>query len=212
MTPAPPPLLALSPGTLAGPPDVRCLVGAARQAFAAGLPGLLLREPGLDERGYLALARELCELARGFGGRWLGLHDRLHVARVLPVDGLHLGFRSLRPGAARELLPPSVAVGFSAHASDVSEDWEAADYLTFGPLRETPSKQGLLEPVGLEGLERAAQRSDRPVLAIGGVRPEDVQPAMTAGAAGVAVLSGILGAEDVARATESYLRAEDRRP
>ena len=116
------------------------------------------------------------------------------------------------PAVPSQLLPPSVAVGFSAHAGDVSEDWEGADYLTFGPLRETPSKQGLLEPVGLEGLERAAQRSDRPVLAIGGVRPEDVQPARTAGAAGVAVLSGILGAEDVARATESYLRAEEHCP
>jgi len=183
-----------------------------RRAFEAGLPGLLLREPSLDERSFLALARELCELARSFGGRWLGLHDRLHVARLLPVDGLHLGFRSLHPGTARELLPPSVAVGFSAHAGDAPEDWEGADYLTFGPLRETPSKVGILEAVGLEGLEVAARLARRPVLAIGGVRPEDVRPARASGAAGVAVLSGILGAEDVGRATLDYLRAEGIRP
>ena len=85
--------------------------------------------------------------------------------------------------------------------------WRGADYLFHGPVFATPSKQELLEPIGLAGLARACARTDRPILALGGVRPAHVGELRAAGAHGVAVLSGILGASDPGRATAAYLEA-----
>ena len=207
MTRVPPFLVALTPGTLEGPRAAGALLDAARVAFAAGLPALLLREPLLDERSFVELARRLVELARGTGGAWVGVHDRAHAALAAGADGLHLGHRSLCPADARALVGDALAVGFSAHAHDGAADVVGADYLTFGPLHDTPSKRGLLEPVGFDGLRAAVARFDLPLFALGGVRPADLAPVLATGAAGVAVLSGILGARDVQGATRSYLAA-----
>jgi thiamine-phosphate pyrophosphorylase len=207
MTPAPPPLVALTPGELEGARAVEGLVDAARRAFSAGLPGLMLREPKLDDRNFTEVAGRLVELAHDFGGRWLGVHDRVHVALATGADGVHLGFRSMTPGAVRELVGEGLTVGFSAHAGDDEQAFKGADYITFGPVRETPSKGGWLEPTGFEGLGEAAARTSVPVHALGGLRPEDVSLALNAGAAGVWVLSGILCAEDVGAATAAYLAA-----
>ena len=212
MTRRPPRLVALTPGDLQGPGSWSALLTAVKRAFEAGLPGLLLREPHLDERSFLELAAELSRLARGFGGRWFALHDRVHLARLVKVDAVHLGFRSLEPRVARGLLGDSVAVGFSAHASDGPEEWEGADYLTYGPLRDTPSKRGHLDPVGLEGLAAGIERAGRPVLALGGIQPEDVAGALDAGAAGVAVLSGVLSQANAGEATSRYLAALEVAP
>lgn len=199
----PPPLLALSPGTLARA-DCETFLARVRAAVQAGLPGLLVREPELLDRDQVSLlerAREILE--RG----WLGVHDRAHLAAPLRCDGLHLGFRSLVPLAAREVAGPDVAIGFSAHAHDAPDACEGADYLLLGPLHETPSKRGLVAPLGLDGLERRIALEPRPVWAIGGIAPEHVAPALARGARGIAVLRGILGARDPAAETRRYLAA-----
>lgn len=168
---------------------------------------MLLREPKLSDRDFLALGRSVMELAQRFPGSWVGVHDRVHVARELDADGVHLGFRSLPMANAREQLPETCAIGFSGHAADSPEAWEGADYLCFGPVNDTPSKRDLLEPTGFEGLREAANRTETPLFALGGMTAADVAPAIAAGAAGVAVLSGVLGAADVRGAVCEYLAA-----
>ena len=197
--PLPPPLVALSPGGLAEEGSVPFLRALAR-AVDAGLAGLLLREPSLGDRPFLELARA-CRRALG----WLAVHDRVHLAEAAGADAVHLGFRSLTPSEARPILPDRIAIGLSAHAADDDARWRAADYLVFGPVRETPSKSGVLEPTGLEGLAEAVRRSSAPMWAIGGIAPEDVRPCLDAGSRGDAVLSGILPARDPAAAARAYL-------
>jgi len=199
-----PRLVALSPGTLA-PGGAGPFLATLEGALAAGLPGLLLREPGLSDRAFLALARELrarCAAA----GCWLALHDRAHLAAELAADAVHLSFRSLRP---RELawLPRGIARGLSTHAQDETREWEGADYLFHGPLHPTPGKPVVLAPLGHAGLARARARSALPMLALGGVQPADVPLLRAAGLHGVAVRAGILGAPDPAAATRAYLEA-----
>lgn len=203
MTPLPR-LIALSPGDLeSGRRSV--FLRALERALAAGLPGLLLREPRLSDKAYLELARELVARRAAHGALWLGVHDRAHLAPELGADAVHLSFRSLRPAELRGWLDPRIALGLSTHAHDDAGTWSAADYLFHGPLHATPSKLGRLEPVGFEGLERALARTARPLLALGGVTPRDVPVLRRLGAHGVAVRAGVLGAEDPARATREYL-------
>jgi thiamine-phosphate pyrophosphorylase len=202
----PPRLLALTPGTLRGSEAPDALLEAVEAALSSGLRGVLLREPGLDERAFLELARGLRRLLDAVEGGWLGVHDRGHLALLAGADGLHLGFRSLPPGR----LPAAcraLAVGLSAHAADAPARWAGADYLFFGPVRATPSKEGRLAPTGFDGLAAAVERSAAPVWALGGLAPEDAAAASAAGARGVATLSGILGARDPGAAARRYTEA-----
>jgi thiamine-phosphate pyrophosphorylase len=174
------------------------------------LPGLLLREPRLSDRDWVALGSEV--RAR-HSTLWIGVHDRAHLAEQVGGDALHLGFRSLSPAQAREVVGAKLPIGLSTHATDQGQQrraWAEADYLFHGPVRATPSKHGLCEPIGFDGFARAVAASDRPMVAIGGLQPEDAAAAIAAGAHGIAVLAGILGHEDtraVVAATEGYVEA-----
>lgn len=201
----PPRLLALSPGDLV-PGRVGEFLARFERALGAGLSGLLLREPGLADRAYLALGERLGAL-RAQQPFWLGVHDRAHLVRALGADGLHLSFRSLPPSEARRVVGAELALGLSTHAADDPAAWSGADYLFHGPLHPTPKESGRLPPVGLEGLQRAQQAARAPVLALGGVRPEDVAALRARGLHGVAVRAGILQAPDPAQATRDYLAA-----
>jgi thiamine-phosphate pyrophosphorylase len=203
MSSAPPRLVALSPGTLerGGRTEFLAALGAA---LDAGLPGLLLREPGLTDRALLALGAELGAL-RARRPFWFALHDRAHLVAALGAEALHLSFRSLAPREARRALAPEVALGLSTHAADARAGWRGVDYLFHGPLHATPSKAARLAPIGFDGLAAAVAEAPAPLLALGGVRPEDVRRLRALGAHGVAVLSGILGAPDPARAAAAYL-------
>jgi thiamine-phosphate pyrophosphorylase len=204
MSPRPPPaLIALSPGDLTASsttPFLRTIDACVR----AGLRGVLLREPTLSDRATLDLAIELRTL---LGDAWLGLHDRVHLAQASHADAVHLGFRSLTPAVAREILPAHIAVGFSAHAHDDAPKFTACDYAFFGPVLDTPSKRGIQQPTGFAALAHAASIARVPVWGIGGLHPEHMPQLVAAGASGVAVLGGILGTADPALACARYLDA-----
>jgi thiamine-phosphate pyrophosphorylase len=203
----PPTLLALTPGDVE-PGGTDALLRAVAAAISAGLRGVLLREPRLDERAFLDLARGLrAALDDCAPAGWLGVHDRAHAAVLARADGLHVGFRSLRPADARRAAP-GLALGLSAHASDDDAAWRDADYLFFGPVNDTPSKRNLLAHVGLDGLAAGVARAaGTPVWALGGLGPDDVAPCRAAGAQGVAALGGILASADPAAAAARYLAA-----
>jgi len=205
----PPSVIALSPGTL----DEGAIDGferAAGKAVEGGLRGLLLREPSLSDESFLALARRLRALLdepRGAAGAgaWLGIHDRAHLAVAARADGVHLGFRSLGPAALSPWLADRCSIGLSTHAGDDPAGWRSADYLFHGPVRATPSKEGLLAPVGLDGLSAAVEAAGPvPVWGIGGLLPRDLRQVQGAGARGAAAVRSILGCPDPGAAAREW--------
>ncbi len=206
-----PRLIALSSGAL-NPGAFMEFLARLRHALDAGLPGLLLREPGLCDAAYCELLERVLQLREMANpGMWIGVHDRLHMGLAHEVDGLHLGFTSMKPALARACWatrrdPDEIRIGFSAHAHDDPEELVSSDYLFLAPVRETRSKPGA-RPLGWPAFEGFVARTDVPTLALGGIRPEDTAEALSRGAHGVAVLSGILGAGDVEAATRSYVAA-----
>lgn len=204
--PLPPPLVALTPGDLDGS-GARAFVPLAARAVAAGLRGVMLREGRLGDRDVLDLARALRDVLAAHEGGWLAIHDRAHLVAPAGASAVHLGFRSLPAGAAREVVGADVAIGVSAHAGDGADRCGGADYLVFGPVFDTPSKRGLVAPTGLAVLARWTAAAALPVWAIGGMRPEHAVAVLDAGAAGMAVLGGVFGAPDPAAAAARYLAA-----
>jgi thiamine-phosphate diphosphorylase len=207
----PPPLVALTPGDLDTVTALR-FPGQVARAVESGLRGVLLREHALSDAAFLELARELRAIlgARpGNGdhrGGWLGVHDRAHLVAAAEADALHVGHLSLSPAEARRVVGDAVALGLSTHAPDDPASWVDADYLIHGPVKATPSKAGLLEPIGAAGLSAAVIAADgRPVLGIGGLVPGDAALVLGTGAAGLAVLSGVFGKRDPAAGARAYL-------
>ena len=195
-----PPLLALSPGDLVEG-ETRSFEQRVERALAGGLEALVLREHALSDRAYLELGRALRARVPV-----LVVHDRVHLARELRADALQLGYRSLPPA----LVGAGLLRGFSAHAHDAPGAREGADFLVLGPILRTPSKEGLLEPLGFESLARECARETRSIWALGGLKPEHAAQVRAAGARGMVVLSGVLGAQDPERAARSYLDAWER--
>lgn len=208
----PPALIALTPGDLV-PGAFDDLLARVRAAVAAGLRGVLLREPKLFDADFGALARSL---RRELGpDRWLGLHDRVHLIDVTDTQAVHLGWSSLRPSEVSELRGDAVSIGFSAHAGDDPAAARGADYLFLSPVAPTashrdPSGPDWREPLGVDGFRRERRIRTAPTWALGGVDASRARELRDAGADGVAVLGAILGRsspEAAARATGELLGA-----
>lgn len=135
----------------------------------------------------------------------VSLNGRLETARHLALH-YHARTHPDSVAEARRRLAPSVIIGYSAH--DVDEAAAAvaadADYVFLSPIFASASKPGA-EPVGLDALRACAERlGDTPVYALGGITPENAGQCIAAGAHGIAVLSGILHAENPAAAAARY--------
>lgn len=136
----------------------------------------------------------------------LYVNDRADVAAAAGIRGVHLAYHSLEPGQVKAILP-LIRIGKSVHSIAEARHAEAngADYVMFGHVFATKSKAGLAGR-GLAELAEVVRAVSIPVIAIGGITPENAESVLESGAKGIAVMSGILGAANPARAAEDYCR------
>lgn len=186
----------------------RSLVSILQGVLTVGTPAIQLRERDLSAKDLLALARNVQTFTTERGSQ-LVVNDRIDVALSLDGVGVHLRSNSLPVAVARRLLGPRRLLGVSAHSMDEAVQAEAngADYVVFGPLYETPSKQAFGPPLGLSKLEAVCRVVHVPIIGIGGVTVDRARDVRRAGAFGVAVITAILGAEDIKAATRALLDA-----
>jgi len=133
------------------------------------------------------------------------INDRVDVALAAGAQGAHLGPDDLSPALARRIVPPAFIIGASVGSDGEVERGLAADYWGIGPLHGSATKPNAGVALELDGARALLGRAGSlPCVAIGGVTPADVAPALAAGFAGVAVVSGILGSVDVEGAARPY--------
>lgn len=154
-------------------------------------------------------ARELLDgidliLKTGVPTEKLYVNDRADVAVAAGIRGVHLAYHSLEPGQVKAIVP-QIRIGKSVHSIAEARHAEAsgADYVMFGHVFATESKAGL-RGRGLAELADVVRAVSIPVIAIGGMTPENVESVLASGAKGIAVMSGILGAANPACAAEAY--------
>ncbi|MGB7730555.1 MAG: thiamine phosphate synthase [Candidatus Acidiferrum sp.] len=178
----------------------------ARQLMEAGVRLLQYRakNPGAGEM--LRSATEIAKVARQQRANFF-VNDRPDVAYLAGADGVHVGQDDLSVENARALVGRDRWVGVSTHNQEQFERAVAtsADYVAIGPIFATTSKANPDPVVGTELLRRLRPLTNKPIVAIGGIRLENAAEVIEAGADSVAVISDILRAADPARQARQFI-------
>lgn len=168
-----------------------------------------LREKELTACTLYELAHQAARVTRDSVTQLL-INDRADIARAANADGVHLTIRSLSAKIIRQTFGENFLIGVSCHTlaeARTARD-DDADFATFSPVFDTPSKQIYGQPVGLEKLREAAtQLSPFPLIALGGITRENLRDCLHAGAQGIAAIRLFDDAENL-RETLHVLRDE----
>ena len=172
-------------------------------------PVVQWRFKGLNDAEALAGGRELRAVTERRGVR-LFINDRPDIARIVGADGVHVGQDDLDPDDVRAILPHAL-IGVSTHnrAQFTRAIASSADYIAVGPIFNTTSKENPDPAVGIEFVTWAAGRTDRPIVAIGGLNAANAAQIVRAGARGLAVISDLMKADrpdEAARTLQRIIR------
>lgn len=177
------------------------LVTLCRAAVAGGVTCIQVR---LKEASPRDLAEATRAVHRAVGVPVL-VNDRADVALAVGAAGVHLGPDDVPVPLVRTMAPPGFIIGASVGSFDEVAHGRGADYWGIGPWRETGTKEDAGAALGPDGFAALVRRAEgKPCIAIGGVRPEDFEAIRASGGVGAAVVSGILGEEDVEAAARRY--------
>jgi len=193
----------------------------AHAACAGGASVVQLRAKRAGDRDALRWADAIRRLTRESGVLFF-VNDRFDLALAAEADGVHLGQDDLPPGRLPERARTRLLVGRSTHSAEQARGatGEPVDYVAFGPVFGTRSKVSDHGARGLAALAEVVRiATPLPVVAIGGIAGEGAARVVAAGAAGVAVISAVAGADDpvaavralAARFPGSAARARDAR-
>lgn len=180
---------------------------AVRLALEGGVKAVQLREKDLAVRDLLDLAFEIRRVTREFGA-YLFINDRVDVAMAVEADGVHLGHQSMPPEAARKIVGRKKMIGVSTHTIVEAKAAEkgGADFITFGPVFFTPSKEGFGSAVGLEYLKSAKKVVTIPIFGLGGIKSGKIGQIFQYGADGISMISAIFGSGDIRKAAETVIK------
>lgn len=185
--------------------DRHCLRGrdfyeAVEEALRAGVTLLQLREKELGMEELLAEGEKVKALCRKYKVPFL-VDDNVEAAKILGADGVHLGQEDEAIQKARAVLGQEAIIGISAHNLEEALEAQAqgADYLGVGALYPTGSKKDA-SVLARGRFQEIIQAVQIPVVGIGGIHEAQLDQVMDQGAAGCAMISAILGAEDITAA------------
>jgi thiamine-phosphate pyrophosphorylase len=174
---------------------------------AGGATLIQLRDKTASPRDFYEAALAALRIARSLNVRII-INDRVDIAAAVRADGVHLGQDDLPPDRARAVLPPGAIIGLSTHnlKQALEADSTSADYVAFGPIFQTSSKENPDPVVGLEKLAEIRRLVSKPLVAIGGITLERAASVIAAGAASVAVISDLYLSGDIAARAATFIR------
>lgn len=170
-------------------PDIE---DSVKRVLDGGVRWVQLREKALTRREVFRIAERLRELTWQFNATLI-INDYPDIAVATEADGVHLGQEDLPIEEARKVVG-GMTIGISTHSLEeaLQAQNQGADYIGFGPIYGTTTKEGALPPRGLEALKMVSEAVSIPVVAIGGIKLENLREVLLHGASAVAVASGLL--------------------
>jgi len=197
-------LIVITDRQLAAP---RRVIDIVRAALAAGAPAIQLRDKEATARELAETARALLPLTRA-AHALLFINDRLDVALATGADGVHIGPDDIPLTAARRIAPPPFLIGCSTDDPTEARKLErdGASYIGCGAVFGTGTKDVGGEHIGTDRLDEVARAVDIPVIAISGINESNIHEIARTHAAGAAVVSAVMGADEPGEVVRQLLR------
>ena len=180
----------------------------ATQAIAGGADALQYRDKDASDKQRHHTALKLQALASRAGVLFI-VNDSVDIALTADTDGVHLGQDDLPADAARRLLGPHRVLGVSVEDPEQAEKAarDGADYVAIGPIYPASlAKSDAGIEIGPEPIAELRRHTRLPIVAIGGIKHHHVADVIRAGADGIAVISAIVSAPDIAQAAREMKR------
>lgn len=179
------------------------LLTVVSEILDAGVKAIQLREKDLDDISLFQLAQPISQLCETYNAH-LFINTNVQVAVDVGASGIHLPDNDISVNQIREKTVKDILIGCSIHSVETAKkrEVEGTDFITYSPIYQTYNRPG----VGIEKLNKLAKQVDGPVFALGGVTPPRVKDCLSAGATGVAVMSGIMRPTDAEKNTTEYLK------
>lgn len=183
-------------------------VELTEMAIAGGADVIQFRQKEGSTREMIETAREIKRKCAEADVTFI-VNDRLDVAIALEADGVHLGQDDFPIPLAREILGTDWIIGGSAATLEEAEKCvaEGADYIGFGPVFPTGSKDDAGPVSGIEILTKAVKDYPLPIIAIGGISAQNTPEVIRAGVHGIAVISAVCCQGDPEQATRDLFQA-----
>lgn len=185
----------------------RVLVDVVAAAVQGGVTMVQLREKNAPTRAFLEDARALKALLAPLNVPLI-INDRADIALAVDADGVHVGQKDMPVEIVRQMVGPGKIIGLSItnHEQIARPDAGQTDYLGLGPLYLQQTKSDAATPLGVEGFRALRAATTKPVVAIGGLKADNSGPVIAAGANGLAVVSGIVSADDPKAAAQAFIK------
>jgi len=179
----------------------------AELAVAGGADTIQFRQKSGATKEMVHLARQMQALCQRAGVSFI-VNDRVDVALAVQADGVHLGQDDFPIPLARKLMGSRALIGGSASTLEEARKCflEGADYVGFGPVFPTTSKEDAGPAGGLDLLEQVIREIPLPVVAIGGINRDNTLQVMRSGVHGIAVISAVCCQKNPQEATEALRR------
>jgi thiamine-phosphate pyrophosphorylase len=198
-----PPVYPITDKRISGRPTHLAIL---KELVRGGATLVQIRDKETEVRELLTDLRRCVEFSAKHGVS-LMVNDRCDLALCSGADGIHLGQDDLPPAAARRILGPGSLIGYSTHTLGQARKSKGLpiDYLAFGPIYTTATKQDAASVVGLSKLRKVCAGSSLPVVAIGGIDLNRLREVLDAGAHSAAVISALMSARNIALRMEEFL-------
>ncbi len=194
------------------PNDRYSIAEEVQMAIEGGCRWIQLRLKDASDEEFTAVAQDIIPLCQE-SGSFLVFDDRVELAIRLGVHGVHLGKNDMPPAQAREMMGAEAIIGCTANTADdiLALKGLDVDYVGLGPYRTTTTKSNLSPVIGLDGYRRivnevSAAGNKLPIVAIGGITIDDIEPLVNSGVNGLAVSGAIINAPDPVEYTSRIMK------
>ena len=180
-------------------------------AIRGGADTIQYRQKSGSTREMIRIAAQMKQVCSDHGVPLI-VNDRVDVAIAAMADGVHLGQDDLPIPLARELLGQEMIIGASASNMEEVEKclFDGADYVGFGPVYPTTSKDDAGYVKGVTCLAEVTKALPVPIIAIGGISLDNISEILQTGVHGVAVISSVCCQEDPEQAAKAFYQMLNR--
>jgi len=187
--------------------DLNTLIKVVEAAVAGGVTMIQVREKGDNIQSFIDRAKAVKQVLQGTQVPLI-INDRVDVALAVDADGVHLGQSDMSVKLARKLIGPDKLLGLSIeNEQQLHEANELPlDYIGLSAIFATPTKTNIKKQWGIQGLEKALQLSQFPIVAIGGINQTNLSHIVKTGVDGVALVSAICHAASPQQAATDLLK------